>query len=306
MAPEIVRTPDERFEALPDWPFEPHYVDVHGGLRMHYVDEGPRDADVFLLAHGEPTWSYLYRRWIPRLVGAGFRVVAADHIGFGRSDKVVDDGWYIIDRHVEAQRELIDALDLRRLHLFCQDWGGPTSLRNACDQPDRYARLFIGNTWLHHEGYEYSEGIRGWRDLALDPAQLGSIPAGVIVSAVLRREGHDVAAVRAGYDAPFPDDRSKAGARRFPWCLPFAVADAGGAAWQQRCSDALPALGLPVHFVWGDADHIFTWDQAERWAAAIPGSTLDRIEGAGHFVQEDAPDDCVTAVLSRLAGTADD
>ncbi|HEX6417088.1 MAG TPA: haloalkane dehalogenase [Acidimicrobiales bacterium] len=297
--PDVVRTPDERFAALPDWPFAPHYVDVHG-VRMHYVDEGPRDADVFLLVHGEPTWSYLYRRWIPRLVDAGFRVVAPDHIGFGRSDKVTDDGWYVIDRHVEAQRALIDALDLSRIHLFCQDWGGPISLRNACDEPDRYARLFVGNTWLHHEGYAYTDAIRGWREMAVDPERLGGdMPTGLIVSVTLRRTGHDTEAVQAAYDAPFTGGGSKAGARRFPWCLPFARPLEGGAAWQQECFERLRSWSGPVHFVWGDADEIFTWESAQEWAAVVPGATLDRIAGAGHFLQEDAPGDCVDAVLQR-------
>ncbi len=137
-----------------------------GGLRVHYVDEGPRDAEPFLLVHGEPSWGYLYRRWIPRLVDAGYRVVVPDHVGFGRSDKVVEDEWYVIERHVEVQRALLDALDLRRINLFCQDWGGPISLRNACDEPDRYTRLFIGNTWLHHDGFEYTDALRTWRSMA--------------------------------------------------------------------------------------------------------------------------------------------
>lgn len=300
MTPETVRTPDERFDALADWPFEPRYLDV-GGLRVHYVDEGDPAADVFLLTHGEPSWSYLYRRWIPRLVDAGFRVVAHDHVGFGRSDKVVDDGWYTIDRHVDVQRSVIDELDLRRVHLFCQDWGGPISLRNACDQPERFARLFVGNTWLHHDGYEYSDGIRVWREMATDPGRFGGdMPTGRIVAGSLRRPGHDVEAVAAAYDAPFVGVESKAGARRFPWCLPFAEPEAGGAAWQQRCYDRLQTWDGPVHLVFGDADQVFPWDWAERWASVIPGATLDRMAGAGHFLQEDAPDDCVDAVLSRL------
>jgi haloalkane dehalogenase len=204
----------------------------------------------------------------------------------------------VIDRHVENQRTLIEALDLRRINLFCQDWGGPISLRNACDMPDRYERLFVGNTWLHHDGYEYGEGIRWWRSVAVDPDQLGGdMPTGRIVAGSLRRDGHDRDAVAAAYDAPFDGYDSKAGARRFPFCIPFAEPEAGGAAWQARCHARLPALGIPVHFVWGDADTVFTWDQAEAWHAAVPGSTLDRIAGAGHFLQEDAPDDCVDAVL---------
>lgn len=302
--PQFVRTPEERFAALPEWPFQPRYLEVDG-LRVHYVDEGPRDAEVFLLVHGEPTWGYLYRRWIPRLVEAGYRCVVPDHVGFGRSDKVVDDDWYVIDRHVEVQRALIEALDLQRMNLFCQDWGGPISLRNACDDPERYRRLFLGNTWLHHEGYEYGDAIRRWRALSTDPAQLGGdMPTGVVVGAAMRRPGHDVQALRAAYDAPFTGIDSKAGARRFPWCLPFAQPEEGGAGWQQRCHEQLQQWSGDVHLVWGDADEIFSWAWAQRWAAAIPGATLDRIEGAGHFLQEDAPGDCVDAVLRRASGSA--
>lgn len=300
MTPAVVRTPDERFEALTDWPFEPHYLDVDG-LRMHYVDEGPADAEPFLLTHGEPTWSYLYRHWIPRLVNAGYRVIAPDHIGFGRSDKVIDDDWYVIERHVEMQRALIESLDLRRINLFCQDWGGPISLRNACDQPDRYARLFIGNTWLHHEGYEYTDAIRDWRQMATDPERLGGdMPTGFILTMGVRRPGHDKELLQAGYDAPYTGVESKAGARRFPWCIPFGQPEAGGAVWQQRCFEQLQHWDGPVHFVWGDVDLVFTWEWAQQWAAMIPGATLDAIDGAGHFVQEDGPDDCVAAVLARM------
>jgi haloalkane dehalogenase len=299
MSPPAVRTPDDAFDALDDWPFEPRYLDLDG-LRLHYVDEGPRDGEVFLLVHGEPTWGYLYRRWIPRLVEAGFRVVVPDHLGFGRSDKVTDDDWYVVDRHVDAQRRLVDALDLRDINVFCQDWGGPISLRNACDRPEHYARLFIGNTWLHHDGFDYSEGIRRWHRLATDPAEVGGdMPTGIIVSRSLRRAGHDLDAVAAAYDAPFTGEASKAGARRFPWFLPFAQPEAGGAAWQARCFERLQRWTGPVHFVWGDADPIFTLEWAERWSSLIPGATLDRIPGAGHFLQEDAADDCVDAVLAR-------
>lgn len=298
--PSFVRTPDERFTALPDWPFEPRYLDVDG-LRVHYVDEGPSDGEVFLLTHGEPTWSYLYRHWIPRLVEAGYRCIAHDHIGFGRSDKVVDDDWYVIERHVEVQRALIEALDLQGINLFCQDWAGPISLRNACDLPERFRRLFLGNTWLHHEGFEYTEAIRQWRAVSQDPALLGGdMPTGKVVARAQRRDGHDVDAVSAAYDAPYTGVESKAGARRFPWCLPFANPVEGGADWQQRCFEQLQGWDGDVHLVWGDADHVFTWEWAQAWASKIPGATLDRIEGAGHFLQEDAADDCVDAVLRRM------
>jgi haloalkane dehalogenase len=129
------------------------------------------------------------------------------------------------------------------------------------------------------------------------------MPTGLIVARTLRRAGHDLDKVQAAYDAPFSGVESKAGARRFPWCLPFAEQEAGGAVWQEQCRQRLPTLGLPVHFVWGDADEVFSWDQAEAWSASVAGSTLDRVDGAGHFLQEDAPTACVDAVLDR-AGPA--
>ena len=133
-----------------------------------------------------------------------------------------------------------------------------------------------------------------------DPGALGGdMPTGAVVTGSLQRDGHDKDTLREAYDAPYTGYESKAGARRFPWCLPFAEPEAGGAAWQQRCHNQLPTLQLPTHFVWGDADPVFPFDDAERWAAMIPGSTIDRIAGSGHFIQEDATQDCVAAVLAR-------
>lgn len=301
--PPFFRTPDERFRPLRDYAFEPHYLDWRG-LRVHHLDEGPRDAPVMLLLHGEPTWSYLYRHVIPRLVAAGHRCIAPDLVGFGRSDKVTDESWYVVERHCEHLRWLIERLDLRRMTLVCQDWGGPTGLRQAVDLPERFERLVVANTWLHHAEFDYSAAIRGWRAAALDPSKLGGdMPIGRIVAGTLRRPGHDRTAVQRAYDAPFDGPESKAGARRFPFCIPFAEPEAGNAADQARCFEALKRYPHPIHFVFGDADEIFPWSWAERWHGQVPGSTLDRIAGAGHFVQEDAGDDLSEAILRRT-GTA--
>ncbi|MEZ4282547.1 MAG: haloalkane dehalogenase [Myxococcota bacterium] len=301
--PAFVRTPEERFRDLPGGVFVPHYLDWQG-LRVHHLDEGPRDAPVMLLLHGEPSWSYLHRDLIPILTAAGYRCIAPDLVGFGRSDKVVDDAWYVVERHCERLRALIETLDLRRITLVCQDWGGPTGLRQAVDLPDRFERLVIANTWLHHEGFEYSPGIRAWREAALDPEKLGGdMPIGRIVAGSLRRAGHDRAAIARGFDAPFPDSESKAGARRFPFCIPFAEPEAGNAADQQRCFEALQRSAHPIHFIFGDADEVFPFDWAERWHSLVAGSTLDRIAGAGHFVQIDAAADFAGAILRR-AGRA--
>lgn len=299
MANEVLRTPDERFE-LPGFAYRPHYFEWNG-LRVHYLDEGPRAGRPMLLLHGEPTWSYLYAGVIPPLVAAGFRCIAPDHVGFGRSDKIAEDDWYVIERHVECCAHAIRTLGLRDAVIVVQDWGGPIGLRQVVDTPERFSRIAILNTWLHHEGFEYSPAVRGWRAAATDPTKLGGdMPCGRIVAGTLRRPGHDLEAVRAAYDAPFPDARHKAGARRFPWCLPFAEPEAGNAKDQQRCFEALPRLGKPVHFVFGDADPIFPFEGAERWAGGVPGATLDRIAGAGHFLQQDAPEELAATLLRRI------
>ena len=174
---KILRTPDERFAGLTDFPYPPQYREWEG-LRLAHIDEGPNDAPVALMISGEPTWSYLYRKMIPGLLAAGYRVVAPDNPGFGRSDKPADDDWYVIARHVEALAHLIETLDLRRITLFVQDWGGPIGLRQATTQPERFERLVILNTWLHHADYDYSPGILGWRESATDPARLGGAIGG--------------------------------------------------------------------------------------------------------------------------------
>jgi haloalkane dehalogenase len=297
---EILRTPDERFAALDDFPFAPHYLDWQG-LRIHYVDEGPGSTGTALLLHGEPTWSYLYRKTIPSLAAAGFRCVAPDYVGFGKSDKVEDDAWYVVERHCETVRFLIERLDLRRILLVCQDWGGPIGLRQAVDLPERFARLAIANTWLHHEGFDYTEEIRRWREMALDPARLGGdMPCGRIVAGTLQRPGHDKARVARAYDAPFPDARYKAGPRRFPFCLPFGDPEAGNAAEQMRCFAALERWPGPVHLVYGDADPIFPPAWGAAWAKRIPGATFETIAGAGHFVQEDAGEELAERILAHV------
>ncbi len=302
MSIDHVRTPEDRFADL-DWPFRPHYLEHPDGLRQHYVDEVPAGTrrGTFLLLHGEPTWSYLYRDWIGALVEDGYRVVAPDHLGFGRSDKPVEDDWYTIERHRLALAHLIGELDLGDIHLVVQDWAGPIGLCTAVADPDRYARLFILNTWLHDETHQYSDGVRWWRQAALDPGQFGGdMPVGGIVAGSIQRPGLDAEAVARAYDAPFPDVRSKAGARRFPFLIPFAEPELGDGGLQAETRARLPHWDIPKHLVFGDADMIFTWDWAEEWAAELPGSTLDRIAGAGHFVQMEAPEDCLTAIRSHL------
>lgn len=210
---ETVRTPDERFENLPNWAFAPNYVDDldgYEGIRVAYVDEGPSDADrVFLCLHGEPSWSYLYRRMIPHFVGSGGRVIAPDLIGFGRSDKPVKDNDYTFHFHRNMLLRFIEKLDLRNITLVCQDWGGLLGLTLPVDMKDRFNRLIVMNTAIA-TGMGAGKGFIAWRDYV---ANTPNLPIGRIIA---RGTPHLTEEEIAAYDAPFPDDTFKAGARRFP------------------------------------------------------------------------------------------
>lgn len=302
----VFRTPDSAFEGLVDFPYSPNYLEWDG-LRTHYIDEGPKDAPVALLLHGEPTWSYLYRKMIPPLLAAGYRCVAPDHIGFGRSDKVTDDSWYVIDRHIERLSAFIERLDLQQITPFMQDWGGPIGLINAVAMPERISRLVILNTWLHHDGYEYSPAIKAWRSAATNRHWLAwvrhDLPVGAIVRRTSARPVADPAALERAYEAPYESSiAAKAGARRFPWCIPFAEPEAGAAERQAAAFEALKHWSKPVHMIFGDADPIFTSAWGREWAAMIPGATFDAIERASHFCQEDAGEEIVMKFLQRTAG----
>lgn len=309
--PGVVRPDDAQFADINfahrhpctfvDWPAEP----FPSPLRLAVIDE-PADGEqrgTFLLLHGEPTWSALYEQWIAPLREQGFRCIAVDLPGFGRSDKPIDDAWYSYERHVSAVAHVIDTLDLTNIHLVVQDWAGPIGLRQLVDQPWRFARTFVFNTWLHHDGYEYGDGVRRWRSMATDPARLGGdMPTGRIVAGTMRRPHHDRAVIEAVFNAPFTSTADKAGARAFPTMLPFAQPERAGASQQQRCYDRLRLEPpCPIHFAFGDADPVFPYEQGEAWAALVPGATIDRVGGASHFVQADAPEDCLEIVLRRLS-----
>lgn len=210
---DVVRTPDERFENLPNWPYAPNYVeglDDYDGIRIAYVDEGPKDADrVFLCLHGEPSWSYLYRRMIPHFIASGARVIAPDLIGFGRSDKPVKDNDYTFHFHRNMLLRFIEKLDLRNITLVCQDWGGLLGLTLPVDMKDRFKRLIVMNTAIA-TGMGGSKGFYAWRDYV---ANTPNLPIGKIIA---RGTPHLSEEEIAAYDAPFPDDEYKAGARRFP------------------------------------------------------------------------------------------
>lgn len=301
---QAFRTPEERFEAWLDYPFEARYH-TWEGLRMHYVDEGPRDGPAMLLVHGMPTSSYLYRHMIPPLVAAGYRCVAPDHIGFGKSDKVLDDHWYSIEKHCQALRGLIDALALRDITLVCQDWGGPIGLRQAADQPDRFARLVIMNTWLHHDGYVYTDALQRWNQSwhpghTMDRLQgCGFVLQHYVTHHPRGSNPQSPEQVFAAYEAPFPDRASKAGPRRFPLSLPFDNPTGGNAADQARCFAAIDGWRKPIHFIWGVRDDVFTEQWGRAWAARFAQATFDPLD-AGHFLQESHGLETAQLLLQRI------
>ena len=319
-----LRTPDSNFSELENFPYTPNYFDIDG-VRMHFVDEGPKDAPVALLMHGMPTWSYLYRNMIPHLRAAGYRCVAPDHIGFGRSDKVTDPQWYNIARHTANITRLVTHLNLNNITLFVQDWGGPTGLAQYATMPERFSRLVIMNTWLHHAEYEYSPGIQNWitqnlpggifRDNIPEKFNWGTLMAmstGRVTpqeSLLVELNGGtptyspEAAAVKYGYDAPFAGlgDEGVTGPRRFPLSIPFHDPISGNAVEQQKHFAIVNSTTLPVHFIWGDSDNVFTLDWGKKWHSLIPHSTFDVMEGAAHFLQDSHGPQIVEAFLSRIA-----
>jgi haloalkane dehalogenase len=324
MNPPVLRTSDENFDGLGGFPFEPHYVDVDG-LRMHYVDEGPADGPVALMVHGMPTWSYVYRHVIGVMSAAGYRCIAPDHIGFGRSDKVTDPDWYDIARHTTNLTALVEQLDLGDITLFVQDWGGPTGLAQVAVMPDRFNRLVIMNTWLHHDAYEYTPAIRGWidqnrpgglfRDHVPDRFGWGTLmvigtrradPAHALFP-VLQGQvpvlDPDAEVVRHAYDAPFAGlgEAGVAGPRQFPLSIPVHDHARGNGDEQARCFDAVNATSLPVHFLWGLGDDVFTEAWGRSWHSLIPHATWDAFEDAGHFVQDTHGAEVARIVLGHSA-----
>ncbi len=302
---EIFRTPEERFSLWKDYPFAPHYLEWEG-LRMHYVDEGADDRPVMLLLHGMPTSSYLYRRMIPPLVEAGYRCVAPDHIGFGKSDKVLDDDWYSIARHSDACEHLIRELDLRNVTLVGQDWGGPIGLRQAVDMPERFERLVIMNTWLHGPEHEYTDALKNWNRSWHPGGNMDEMQGcGMVLRFFLERFPRGSSPLTPQdafeiYEAPFPDRASKAGPRRFPLSLPFDNPEGGNALVQTRCFEALRSWTKPVHFIWGVRDNVFTEEWGRKWAALYPQATFDPLD-AGHMVQESHGPEIVEILLRRIA-----
>ena len=300
---DVLQTPDDRFSAVPDYPFEPHYVEVPDGvgdrLRVHYVDEGPRDAPPVLLLHGEPSWSFLYRKMIPILVDAGLRAIAPDLVGCGRSDKPAARDDYTYQRHVDWITALLAALDLGDATLVGQDWGGLIGLRLVAEHPDRFARVVAANTFLPTGDRDPGDAFHAWQRFSQETP---TFDVGRIGSTGCTSELPP--AIVAGYDAPFPDESFKAGVRQFPLLVPSRpddpASDANRAAWE-----VLRAWTKPFLTAFSDRDPITAGaDQVLR--ADIPGcrgQAHTTIEGAGHFLQEDAGPELARVVAAFVAAT---
>ncbi|MEX3009253.1 haloalkane dehalogenase [Hoeflea sp. TYP-13] len=284
----VRRTPEDRFENLPDYPFSPNYLEIDGGalgpLRMHYVDEGPRDGPVVLLLHGEPTWSYLYRKMIPPLAQSGFRVLAPDFIGFGKSDKISDRNAYSYLGHVDWMKEWTGKLGLRDITFFGQDWGGLIGLRLVAEMPELFARVMIGNTGLPTGDQDLGEAFKQWREFSQTTPTFNI--GGIVSRGTARGMGDDVI---AAYDAPFPEEDFKAGARAFPMLVPASPDDPAAPA-QRAAWESLRKFEKPFLTCFSDKDMIMRGGEAV-FKKLIPGAAGQEhfiTENASHFLQEDA------------------
>jgi haloalkane dehalogenase len=294
---DVLRTPDERFVNLPDYPFQPRYVDVSSAdgpkLRMHYVDEGPRDGEVVLLLHGEPSWSFLYRKMIPGIVGAGLRAVAPDLIGFGRSDKPAARADYTYQSHMDWTTQFVEDLDLNDITMFCQDWGGLIGLRMAAENPDRFARIVAANTFLPTGDIPLGEAFERWRDYS---QRVEELDVGWIID---RGCVTDLSPeVIAGYEAPFPDDSHKEGARQFPALVPASPDDPAAEA-NRRAWEVLSKWKKPFLTTFSDSDPI-TRGGDVFLQSLIPGAVgmpHTTIEGGGHYLQEDRGEELARYVV---------
>jgi len=293
----ILKTPDERFAGLADWPYAPRYatvIDADGtAMQLHYVDEGARDGPVVLLMHGEPSWAYLYRKIIAGLAAAGCRAIAPDLIGFGRSDKPADRNDYTYERHVEWTGQWLAQMDLRDITLFCQDWGGLIGLRLVAAHPELFAGVVAGNTGLP-VGAGLSEGFEAWLNFS---QSVPTLPIGFILNGGCLRDlsPEEIAA----YEAPFPDESYKEGARQFPKLVPITPNHAS-IAENQAAWKVLERFDKPFVTAFSDGDAVTRGGEA-AFQARVPGARGQphvTLHG-GHFLQEDSPAEII-AVLQGM------
>ena len=293
---EVFRTPDERFDDLSAYSWEPSYRELTGelrGLRMHFVEEG--EGKPIVLVHGEPTWAYLYRKMIP-LLAQGSRVIAPDFVGFGRSDKPTERDWYSYGRHVQALGQLVDELDLKDFTVVVQDWGGPIGLRVALERWERCRALVILNTGVFRPGPKWpTPGFLAWRNFAESNPDL---PVGFVIQGATSTDlSEDVI---AGYEAPFPNAESKAGAAAFPLLVPLEETDPGAASMLE-VREELTRWDKPALVAFSDQDPIFPQDAGLRLSERIPGAVdFVGVNGASHFLQEDKGEEVAGAIARFL------
>jgi len=298
---DVLRTDDARFEGLADFAFAPNYVEIANGdggcLRVHYLDEGPRDGEVVLLMHGEPTWCYLYRHMIPIFAAAGHRVLAPDLVGFGRSDKPVERSAYTYQSHVDWMTDWLQQVDATGITLLCQDWGGLIGLRLLADMPERFTRLVVANTALPTGDRPMSDAFRAWREFSqtVEPFNAGRIVFGGTETKLSEAEV-------AAYNAPFPDATYQAGARQFPMLVPDGPDDP--AAGPNRAAWAvLEGLDIPVLTAFGAQDRVMAGVE-KLFQHKMPGAKGQAhviFDGAGHFLQEDVGEQLARAAVDFMA-----
>jgi haloalkane dehalogenase len=279
---KLLRTPDERFENLPKFSYNPNYIDLDG-IRIHYLDEGPRSTECVLLMHGEPSWCFLYRHMIPVLINAGYRILAPDLVGFGRSDKPTEESDHTYQKHVEWMAEWVKLLKLRNITLFCQDWGSLIGLRIAIENQDRFSRIVLSNGGLPTGEQRISDAFLKWREFSRNSPTFDIKT--IIQGGTTTQLSDDIL---RGYDAPFPDDNFKAGARIMPSLVPIGKDDPEHEA-NKNAIERFRKWNKPFLTAFSDSDPITSGGE-RFWQKIVPGSqgqNHNTIKGAGHFVQED-------------------
>ena len=300
---KTLRTPDRCFRNLAGYPFDPKYVEVSdgegGSLRIHYVDEGSKRADPVLLMHGEPSWSYLYRKMIPIILDAGHRAIAPDLVGFGRSDKPAERSHYTYQSHVNWMQAWLDKMRLNQITLVCQDWGGLIGLRLVANNPDRFARVVAANTGLPTGDNPITDAFLNWRKFSLE---VPDFDIGAIITMGCQKPlAQDVV---AAYNAPFPDDTYKEGARIFPSLVPIEPNDSASPA-NRKAWDVLSRFNRPFLTAFSDGDPI-TRGGEEIFKKRVPGAQdqpHSTIKGAGHFLQEDCADEFSAVIVDFINRT---
>jgi len=301
---KVLRTPDARFKNLKGFSFEPHYAEVPDGeggrLRIHYVDEGPRNAEPVLMMHGEPSWSFLYRKMIPIFLGAGYRAVAPDLVGFGRSDKPAHRSHYTYNRHVGWMEAWLEQVDLKGITLVCQDWGGLIGLRLLAAHPEQFARAVVANTGLPTGDSPITEAFLRWRKFSVEVPEFN---VGAIINMGTLSDLPEE--ILGAYNAPFPDETYKEGARIFPSLVPISPDDpavpANRLAWE-----VLSRFEKPLLTAFSDGDPI-TRGGEQNFQKRVPGAKGQPhtvIQGSGHFLQEDRGEEFAQVVIDFMTKTA--